>query len=135
MSNRSVSTRFFETYGQRHDVEGCRPLFADNAMINTSTAPVPLNFEAYREVGQAFLNGFADLNVEILDQFEAGDRVATRVAWSGTHTGELQGIPPMGRSFRGEAIVIDRVADGKIQERWDVSNMLSMMQQLGVIPS
>lgn len=135
MSNRSVSTRFFETYGQRHDVEGCRPLFADNAVINTSTAPVPLNFEAYREVGQAFLNGFADLTVDILDQFEAGDKVATRVAWSGTHTGELQGIPPMGRSFRGEAIVIDRVADGKIQERWDVSNMLSMMQQLGVIPS
>jgi predicted ester cyclase len=61
--------------------------------------------------------------------------VATRVAWSGTHTGELQGIPPMGRSFRGEAIVIDRVVDGQIQERWDVSNMLSMMQQLGVIPS
>jgi steroid delta-isomerase-like uncharacterized protein len=135
MSNQSVSTRFFETYGQRHDVEGCRPLFADNAVINTSTAPVPLNFEAYREVGQAFLNGFADLTVEILDQFEAGDRVATRVAWSGTHTGELQGIPPMGRSFRGEAIVIDRVVDGQIQERWDVSNMLSMMQQLGVIPS
>ena len=135
MSNKSVSTRFFETYGQRHDVEGCRPLFADNAVINTSTAPVPLNFEAYREVGQAFLNGFADLTVDILDQFEAGDKVATRVAWSGTHTGELQGIPPMGRSFRGEAIVIDRVADGKIQERWDVSNMLSMMQQLGVIPS
>lgn len=135
MSNKSVSTRFFETYGQRHDVEGCRPLFADNAVINTSTAPVPLNFEAYREVGQAFLNGFADLTVDILDQFEAGDRVATRVAWSGTHTGELQGIPPMGRSFRGEAIVIDRVADGQIQERWDVSNMLSMMQQLGVIPS
>jgi predicted ester cyclase len=41
----------------------------------------------------------------------------------------------MGRSFRGEAIVIDRVVDGQIQERWDVSNMLSMMQQLGVIPS
>ena len=135
MSNRSVSTRFFETYGQRHDVEGCRPLFADNAVINTSTAPVPLNFEAYREVGQAFLHRPADLTVDILDQFEAGDKVATRVAWSGTHTGELQGIPPMGRSFRGEAIVIDRVADGKIQERWDVSNMLSMMQQLGVIPS
>ena len=135
MSNKSVSSRFFETYGQRHDVEGCRPLFADIAVINTSTAPVSLNFEAYREVGQAFLNGFADLHVEILDQFEAGDKVATRVAWSGTHTGELQGIPPTGRSFRGEAIVIDRVADGKIQERWDVSNMLSMMQQLGVIPS
>jgi predicted ester cyclase len=135
MSNKSVSTRFFETYGQRHDVEGCRPLFAGNAVINTSTAPVPLNFEAYAQVGHAFINGFADLTVEILDQFEAGGKVATRVAWSGTHTGELNAIPPMGRSFRSEAIVIDHVVDGKIRERWDVSNMLSMMQQLGVNPS
>jgi len=84
-----------------------------------------LSFEAYKGVGYAFLNGFADLNVEILDQFEAGDKVATRVVWSGTHTGDLNGIPPTGRSFRGEAIVIDQVVDGQIQERWDMSNMLN----------
>lgn len=135
MSNPTVSTRFFETYAQRRDVEGCRPLFAADAVINTSTAPAPLDFDGYAQVGYAFLNGFADLKAEILDQFAAGDRVVSRVAWSGTHTGDLQGIPPTGRSFRGEAIVIDRVVDGRIQERWDVSNLLSMMQQLGVIPS
>lgn len=135
MSIPTVATRFFETYGQRHDVEGCRPLFAADAVIHSSTAPGLMNFDAYAQVGQAFLNGFADLNVEVLDQFQASDRIATRVAWSGTHTGELQGIPPTGRSFRSEAIVIDRVVEGRIQQRWDVSNMLSMMQQLGVIPS
>ena len=135
MSNQSVSTRFFETYGQRHDVEGCRPLFAADAVIHSSTAPASLDFEGYAQIGYAFLNGFADLGVEILDQFAAGDRVATRVAWSGTHTGELNGIPPTGRTFCSEAIVIDRIVNGQIQERWDVSNMLGMMQQLGVMPA
>ena len=135
MSNQSVSTRFYETYGKQHDVEGCRPLFAADAVIHSSTAPVPMNFEVYAQVGRAFLAGFADLTVDILDQFETGDKVATRLAWSGTHTGDLNGIPPTGRTFRSEAIVIDRVVNGQIKERWDVSDMLSMMQQLGVIPA
>ena len=135
MSNQSVSIRFYETYGKQHDVEGCRPLFAVDAVIHSATAPVPMNFEVYAQVGRAFLAGFADLTVDILDQFEAGDKVATRLAWSGTHTGDLNGIPPTGRTFRSEAIVIDRVVNGQIKERWDVSDMLSMMQQLGVIPA
>jgi len=135
MSNQSVSTRFYETYGKQHDVEGCRPLFAADAVIHSSTAPVPMNFEVYAQVGRAFLAGFADLTVDILDQFETGDKVATRLAWSGTHTGDLNGIPPTGRTFRSEAIVINRVVNGQIKERWDVSDMLSMMQQLGVIPA
>ena len=135
MSNQSVSTRFYETYGKQHDVEGCRPLFAADAVIHSATAPVPMNFEVYAQVGRAFLAGFADLTVDILDQFESGDKVATRLAWSGTHTGDLNGIPPTGRTFRSEAIVIDRVVNGQIKERWDVSDMLSMMQQLGVIPA
>lgn len=137
MSNKSVSTRFFETYGQRHDVEGCRPLFADNAVINTSTAPLPLNFDAYREVGQAFLNGFADLYVEILEQFEAGDKVATRVAWSGTHTGPLNtpagAIPPTGKTIRLKFAEAFEMRDGKIKTMrayWDTG---TLMRQLGLI--
>jgi steroid delta-isomerase-like uncharacterized protein len=135
MSNKSVSARFFETFGQQHDVEGCRPLFAADAVIHSSTAPGPMDFDGYAQVGRAFLNGFADLNAEVLDQIEDGEKVASRVAWSGAHTGELNGIPPTGRAFRSEAIVIDRIVAGQIQERWDVSNMLSMLQQLGVIPA
>ena len=81
MSNKSVSTRFFEIFGKQHDVEGCRPLFAADAVINSSTAPGAMSFEAYAQVGNAFLAGFADLTVDVLDQFEAGDKVTSRVAW------------------------------------------------------
>lgn len=32
-------------------------------------------------------------------------------------------------------IVADRMADGKVVERWAVWDILGMMQQLGVIPA
>ena len=93
-----------------------------------------MDFATYKQLGTAYLGGFADMRVEILDQVDDGNKVASRVAWSGTHTGMLNGIPATGRSFRSEAVTIDHIKDGKIQERWEVSDLLTMLQQLGVIP-
>lgn len=134
MSNKSASMKFFETYGGKHDVEGCTPLFTEDAIITSTTAPGAMGIEGYKQVGYAFLMGIPDMAVTVLDQIEEGDKVVSRVAWSGTHTGELSGMPPTGRSFRSEAIVIDRVVDGKIAERHEVSDMMGMMMQLGMIP-
>jgi predicted ester cyclase len=135
MSNKSVSLKFFETYGNRHDVEGCTPLFAEDVVVYTTVAPGPLDFAGYKQLGYAFLAGFADLHDTVLEQIEEGNKVVNRVAWGGTHTGTLNGIPPTGRSFHSESIVIDTVVNGKIVERREINDMLGMMQQLGVIPA
>lgn len=135
MSNKSVSLKFFETYGNRHDVEGCTPLFAEDVVVYTTNAPVPLDLASYKQLGYVFLAGFADLNTAVAEQFEDGNKVISRVIWGGTHTGTLNGIPPTGRSFRTEGIVIDTVVNGKIAERREVSDMFGMLQQLGVIPA
>ncbi|MBK6430406.1 ester cyclase [Candidatus Amarolinea dominans] len=134
MSNKSVSLKFFETYGNQHDVEGCMPLFSEDLVVYTTSAPGPLDLAGYKQLGSAFLAGFADLHETVLEQFEDGNKVVSRVAWSGTHTGTLNGIPPTGRSFQNESIVIDTVVNGKIAERREVSDMLGMLQQLGLIP-
>lgn len=134
MSNKSVSASFFQIYGQQHDVEGCEPLFAKNAVIHFNNMPGPMNFEGYKQVGYAFLAGFSDLNVTVLDQIEEGEKVTTHAVWSGTHTGEFNGVPATGRAFRNEDITIDHFEGGQIRERWTVGDLLGMMQQLGVIP-
>lgn len=135
MSNKSVSLKFFETYGNQHDVEGCAPLFAEETKISTTAGPGPLDFDGYKQLGYAFLGGFPDLNVRVVEQLEDGNKVVTRVYWGGTHTGDLMGIPPTGRTFQSEAIFIDTIENGKIVERREVSDMLGMMQQLGLVPA
>ncbi len=135
MSNKAISNKFFDLFGVQHDVEACGPLFTDDAAIYWNSADHPMNIDAYKQVGYGFLAGVPDMHIEILDQIEEGDRVASRLLWSGTHTGVLNGIPPTGRAFRSEGMVIDRVVAGHIVERWEVGDMLGMMQQLGVIPS
>lgn len=135
MSNKSVSLQFFELYGNQHDVEGCTPLFAEGAKFSTTAGPGPLDFNGYKQLGYAFLGGFPDLNVKVVEQLEDGNKVITRVYWGGTHTGNLLGIPATGRTFNSEAVFIDTIENGKIVERREVSDMLGMMQQLGLVPA
>ena len=135
MSNKSVSASFFEIYGNQHDVDGCRPLFTEDAVVHYNGFGGPLNFEGYKQVGIAYLAGIPDMTTTVVDQVEEGSKVVSRVVWTGTHTSEFNGIPPTGRSFRIEDITIDHIVDNHIRERWVVGDILGMMQQLGVIPT
>jgi predicted ester cyclase len=77
---------------------------------------------------------FPDLELTIEDQVAEGDEVVTRFTARGTHRGELMGIPPTGRKVVVTGISIDRLVNGKTVESWTNYDVLSMMQQLGIIP-
>jgi predicted ester cyclase len=69
------------------------------------------------------------------ETFEIGDRVVCRGSFSGTHTGDLMGIPPTGKKITITFMNIDRFADGKLVEHRFEGDMFGLMQQLGAIPS
>jgi len=51
---------------------------------------------------------------------------------TGTHTGELMGVPPTGRSFDVPTFGILRFDDGRAVERWGMADSAAMLQQLGL---
>ena len=88
----------------------------------------------------AFFAGFweavPDAQIAIGDAFAAGDQVAARMTITGTHQGELMGVPASNRPISVEVITILRFdGDGRIAERWNVADFLSMLQQIGAIPA
>jgi steroid delta-isomerase-like uncharacterized protein len=78
-----------------------------------------------------------DAHITLDDAFEGdGNRVAARFTMSGTHAGELMGVPASHRSFSFGVISIFRFDDaGLITERWNVAVFLSMLQQIGAVPA
>jgi predicted ester cyclase len=91
--------------------------------------------EPFRQQITAFRAAFPDLSVTIDDLLIAGDRFASRTTVTGTHTGDLMGIPATGRHISVEAVDIGRIANGQAQERWGGLNMYALLTQLGVIPA
>ena len=63
-----------------------------------------------------------------------GDKVAVRVTASGTHRGELQGIPPNGKQVSFTTMDFLTIIDGRVTEEWSTADIMRLMQQqLGAI--
>ena len=82
-----------------------------------------------------FLTAFPDWHGTVDDIIAEGDTVVNRWTGHGTHLVELMGIPATGKPVTLTGITIFRIAGNKIVEEWTEMNQMSLMQQLGVIPS
>jgi steroid delta-isomerase-like uncharacterized protein len=91
--------------------------------------------EPFAQQITAFRAAFPDLHVSIDDLLTNGDRFASRTTVTGTHTGDLMGMPATGKRISVEAVDIGRIENGQAKERWGGLNMYSMLTQLGVIPA
>jgi len=71
---------------------------------------------------------------EIRTQVAEGDLVVSHIVARGVHAGELLGIPATGNEIETEGIAIHRIADGKIVEHWQVSDVARVLHQVGALP-
>ena len=77
---------------------------------------------------------FPDLHFTVEDVMASEDKVITRYHFQGTHRGDALGFPPTGKHVSYSGIVIQRFVDGKMIEQWTEADLLSLFQQLEVIP-
>ena len=77
--------------------------------------------------------GVPDWHETIEDIIAEGDKVWVRLAYTGTHTGELFGLPPTGNKITAMAVDIYRIVDGKLAEYWNVTDRLNLLKPQGVI--
>ena len=90
--------------------------------------------EGFTQFVSMFRNAFPDINLKIQDMVAEGNKVLTRFTGSGTHQGELMGIPPTGKQVATSGMVVVCVENGKCVEAWENFDQLLMLQQLGAIP-
>ncbi|MDP9983554.1 putative ester cyclase [Pseudarthrobacter oxydans] len=91
-----------------------------------------------REGVKYFVNtmrsAFPDIKVkEITPSLSAGNLEACHVVLTGTHRGELAGIPPTGKTVEFDCTDIVRVEDGKVAEHWGTTDNMGIMRQIGAM--
>lgn len=135
--NKTLVRRFYEeVFNQgKYAVldEICAP---DYISHNPNNPPgLPNNREGLRQIVTLYRNAVSDIHFTIDDIIAEGDTVICRWTSSGTHTGDLLGIPPTGKQATVTGTDIERVENGKLAEGWGVFDQLGLLQQLGVIPA
>jgi steroid delta-isomerase-like uncharacterized protein len=110
-------------------------LVAPDVISHHVAFPAPiLGLEAAKSSNARLFQGFPDLEQTIECIIAEDDKVALHHHLKGVHSGEFLGIPPTGKLIEGTGAMFFQVANGKIVERWYETNLLGLMQQLGVIP-
>ena len=90
--------------------------------------------EGFRQYMTMMRTAFPDIHLTVEDTVAEGDKVVNRYTGRGTHKGELMGIAPTGKQITIAGMVISRYVGGKQVEAWVSSDLLGMMQQMGVVP-
>lgn len=74
-----------------------------------------------------------DMTEDILEMWAVEDRVFARFMYSATHRGEVQGVPPTGKTVEFEAWQILRMRDGLIIEERGLMDRLGFYTGLGIV--
>lgn len=132
-TNKAIVRRYFEQVFNEGRRDLAEEFLAEDIELHGSgLAP---GLEVVKQWLSMFAAAFPDGQMTIEDLVAEDDRVVARTTFSGTHQGELQGIPATGKAVGVSGITIFRLDNGKIAEGWLVNDNLGLMQQLGVIPA
>jgi steroid delta-isomerase-like uncharacterized protein len=86
-------------------------------------------------VVQALRRGIPDLHYDIDEMVVVEDAVAVRATLTGTHDGDLFGMAPTGKRLQVKQMTFERFVEGRIIAHHRLTDELSMLRQLGVLPT
>lgn len=78
------------------------------------------------EMVEGYRAQIPNISVTVEHQFTEGDYVATRCTFRGRHVA--------GHDVEFTGLTVSRCRDGKIEEEWEIVDMMSLLAQIGQLP-
>lgn len=131
--NKGVARRYVQQFWNEGRVDLFEEIVAQDAVAHTNQGDA--DYEGWKQGAGMLRKAFPDFHITVEDEMSADSKVVQRWTLSGTNQGDYLGISATGKKVVWSAIAIFRLSGAKIAEVWVQGDNLSMMQQLGVVPS
>jgi predicted ester cyclase len=102
--------------------------------VATANGGEEMNAEQFEGMARGFMDAFSNSRHIFESQVAEGDWVASRMTWTGVHTGTFNGIPASNRPVSIAIAAFDRIRDGKVVEHRASFDAMGLMVQIGAIP-
>jgi steroid delta-isomerase-like uncharacterized protein len=134
-ANKQLVEAFIQELFTKGDLDAV-DRYVDSGFINHDPPfpGAPDGREGMRQAGAMFRQALPDWHSDVEQLTAEGDIVVERFTASGTHRGDLMGVPPTGRVVVLKGIQMFRIDNNKIIERWGRLDELGLMRQLGLAP-
>lgn len=117
-ANKALIRRIFEEVIPRGDRAAMRELVAPDWVDHDPLPGQPVGVDGAEYVVSTMHGAHPDLRFAVEELIAESELVTIRWTLHGTNTGPMLGRPPTGQTVELSAIVIFRIADGRIAERW-----------------
>ena len=135
-ANIAVVSRIWNEVWNQGKLEACDEIFAPDYVGIIPAQPGPIRgIEQFKQMVSIYRTALPDVHLRVDDLFTSGDRIAVRWVSRGTNTGPMMGIPPTGKAVEIMGISLFQMGGGKVVAEWEGFDTMSMMQQLGLMPS
>jgi steroid delta-isomerase-like uncharacterized protein len=132
-ANKQLVRRYQEIYND-NNLEALSEVLADDLLTPRIMPGVPPGLEGAKAAHRIMLLGFPDYHTVIEELIAEKDKVAARIAMTGTHTGDFMGTPATGIHVEFSGMYFVRIKEGKIVEHWGEEDAMSLLTQLGAMP-
>ena len=108
---------YFDFYDDSLNIHGFPPNF-------------PTNKDGLMQFIYHLWKAFPDIRIIFEDIIIEGNKVVCRYYLTGTHKGDFGDLQPTGRQFKVNGMTEFSFRNGKIIERWNLVDMVSLKEQL-----
>ena len=95
----------------------------------------PASREEYKQFFEVMARLWADMEFEVPAIVADEDQVAARFIVRATHASDALGVPPTGKRVTFSGMALYRMRDGRIAETWLYPDNVSVLEQVGVLPT
>ncbi len=134
---KAALAKTFDDAWHRRDMDAAYEIYSDDVVFQRFPFPPIVGKAANLEADAAMLAAFTETRCILDEVIVEGDTAAVRWTWDAVHTGTSPalGIPPTGKRVILAGCSVYRFQAGKVVEQWEYSDMLGLLQQVGVIPA
>ena len=130
---KAIIRRYYEELWNRWDLAVANELVAPNVQFRGSLGIAVQGLDGFLGYVERVRQAFPDFQNAIQELIAEGDTVVARLTYSGTHRGELFGVPATGKRVTYEGVAIVHLRDGKILEGWVLGDTFALRQQVGAL--
>jgi predicted ester cyclase len=128
---REVVRKLADTFNDLQNRESSYFNFYDDSLIFHDFPPnLPANKEGFKQFIYLLWRAFPDIRIMFDDIIIEGNKVACRYNLTGTHKGEFMDLRPTDKQFRVNGMTVFSFRDSRCIERWNLVDMMSLMEQL-----
>ena len=129
--NKELMQRFYDEVVNAGNLDVIDELLAEDFVEHEELEGLPPTREGVKQFFAGMRAAFPDVTFTPEHMVAEGDMVAARVTIRGTQHGDFMGVPASGRSVEFQAIDLVQFSDAAATAHWGVSDLMTMMVQLG----